>query len=113
MFTKEGKRKGEKLRKIVQDSSRLGEMPVFADSLDIRGMLKTKVSFSFCTKIEDCFNIMQFPSDCHKDVCTLPSRFPEYEDKQNEDTKDETTSKMKRQGELFIASELPGISGTG
>ncbi|XP_028394141.1 uncharacterized protein LOC114518361 [Dendronephthya gigantea] len=57
LFTKKGKKKDEELRKIVQDKSRLGEMPVFADSLDVK----------------------------------------EYEDEEKNDSKEEATSKRKRQ----------------
>ena len=36
MFKKEGGKKDEKLRDMVENSSRLGEMPVFANSLDVK-----------------------------------------------------------------------------
>ena len=36
MFKKEGQRKDEKLRDLVENSSRLGEMPVFANTLDVK-----------------------------------------------------------------------------
>ena len=37
MFKKEGRKKDEKLHDMVENSSRLGEMPVFANSLDVKG----------------------------------------------------------------------------
>lgn len=37
MFKKAGKKKDEKLRSMVANNGRLGEMPVFADTLDIKG----------------------------------------------------------------------------
>ena len=47
MFKKEGRKKDEKLRNMVENNSRVGEMPVFVDSLDIKGKIKRKIRFEF------------------------------------------------------------------
>ena len=53
MFKKEGRKKDEILRNMVENNSRVGEMPVFVDSLDIKGKIKRKIRFEFgvhCTQ---------------------------------------------------------------
>jgi hypothetical protein len=42
MFKKEGREKDEKLRNMVENNSRVGEMPVYANSLDIKGKFLQK-----------------------------------------------------------------------
>ncbi len=42
-FKKEGRKKDEELRNMIENSSRVGEMPVFADSLDVKGKPNKKM----------------------------------------------------------------------